>query len=265
VRTETSTPRTTTPQEKTTDDLVPDLYTALPMAERFQKLSILIPVFNEAGTVEEIVRRVRAADACGLQKQIILVDDASTDGTADALKKIQKDGDVSVLSHPVNRGKGAALRTALEHATGDICLIQDADLEYDPGDYPKLLKPILDGRADVVYGSRFAGGTHRVLLFWHYMANRFLTLLSNMLCNLNLTDMETCYKVFRRECVKDMKLTANRFGIEPELTAKLARRRYRFYETDINYSGRDYSEGKKINWKDGLAALWFIFRYRFFD
>lgn len=235
------------------------------MGERFQKVSILIPVFNEVRTVEEIVRRVQAADACGLQKELILVDDASTDGTADVLKKIRKDGAVQVFSHPVNRGKGAAIRTALEHVTGDICLIQDADLEYNPGDYPKLLKPILDGRADVVYGSRFAGGTHRVLLFWHYMANRLLTLLSNMLCNLNLTDMETCYKVFRRECVKDMKLTANRFGIEPELTAKLARHHYRFYETDINYSGRDYSEGKKIGWKDGFAALWFIFRYRFFD
>jgi glycosyltransferase involved in cell wall biosynthesis len=258
-------PADATPQEKTADDLTRALYTPQAMAETFKKLSILIPVFNEVGTVEEIVRRVRAADTSGLQKEIILVDDASTDGTADVLKKIQKNGAVETFSHPFNRGKGAAIRTALEHATGDICLIQDADLEYDPGDYPKLLKPILDGRADVVYGSRFAGGTHRVLLFWHYMANRFLTLLSNMLCNLNLTDMETCYKVFRRECVKDMKLTAERFGIEPELTAKLARRHYRFYETDINYSGRDYSEGKKINWVDGLAALWFIFRYRFFD
>src|SRR5947207_1161704 len=212
------------------------------MPESFKRLSILIPVFNEVRTVEEIVRRVRAADSSGLEKEIILVDDASTDGTGGLLKKIQRDNGVSVSAHPYNRGKGAALRTALEHATGDIVLIQDADLEYDPSDYPALLRPILDGRADVVYGSRFAGGTHRVLLFWHFMANRFLTLLSNMLCNLNLTDMETCYKVFRRECVQDMKLTAERFGIEPELTAKLARRHYRFYETDINYSGRDYSE-----------------------
>jgi glycosyltransferase involved in cell wall biosynthesis len=235
------------------------------MAENFQKLSILMPVFNEVRTVEEIIRRVRAADSCGLEKEIILVDDASTDGTGDILKKLSQHSDLKVFAHPYNRGKGAALRMALEHATGDIVLIQDADLEYDPTDYPKLLRPILDGRADVVYGSRFAGGTHRVLLFWHYMANRFLTLLSNMLCNLNLTDMETCYKVFRRKCVNDMKLTSDRFGIEPELTAKLARRRYRFYETDINYSGRDYSEGKKISWVDGLAALWFIFRYRFFD
>jgi len=235
------------------------------MPESFKRLSILIPVFNEVRTVEEIIRRVRAADSCGLEKEIILVDDASTDGTGDLLKKIQQSVGVEVFSHPRNRGKGAALRTALEHATGDIVLIQDADLEYDPVDYPLLLKPILDSRADVVYGSRFTGGTHRVLLFWHYMANRLLTLLSNMLCNLNLTDMETCYKVFRRQCVDDMTLTSERFGIEPELTAKLARRHYRFYETGINYAGRDYTEGKKIGWKDGFAALWFIFRYRFFD
>jgi glycosyltransferase involved in cell wall biosynthesis len=234
------------------------------MGDNFHRLSILIPVFNEVNTIEEILRRVRAADSCGLEKEIVLVDDASTDGTSDALKRIQKDG-LKILSHPFNRGKGAALRSALEQATGDIVLIQDADLEYDPSDYPCLLRPILDHRADVVYGSRFAGGTHRVLLFWHYLANRLLTLLSNMLCNLNLTDMETCYKVFRRQCVEGLKLTSERFGIEPELTAKLARRRYRFYETGINYAGRDYTEGKKIIWKDGLAALWFIFRYRFFD
>jgi len=235
------------------------------MPENFKRVSVLIPVFNEAHTIEEIVRRVRGADSLNLEKEIILVDDASTDGTGELLKKIAQDATIKLFSHPYNRGKGAALRTALEHATGEIILIQDADLEYDPVDYPLLLKPILDGRADVVFGSRFTGGTHRVLLFWHYMANRLLTLLSNMLCNLNLTDMETCYKVFRRECVAGMTLTSNRFGIEPELTAKLARRRFRFYETGINYSGRDYTEGKKIGWKDGLAALWFIFRYRFFD
>jgi len=235
------------------------------MSAKFHNISILIPVFNEVQTIEEIICRVRAADAGALKKEIILVDDASIDGTAEILKRFTGASDIKCFSHPVNRGKGAAIRTCLQHATGDILLIQDADLEYDPADYPKLLKPILDGRADVVYGSRFAGGTHRVLLFWHYMANRFLTLLSNMLCNLNLTDMETCYKVFRRECIQDLKLTADRFGIEPELTAKLARRRYRFYETDISYAGRDYAEGKKIGWKDGIAALWFIFRYRFFD
>ena len=235
------------------------------MSETFKTVSILIPVFNEAKTVEEILRRVRAADTTGLTKEIVLVDDASTDGTGDVLKRLTGAKDLKIYSHPLNRGKGAAIRTALEHATGEICLIQDADLEYDPVDYPLLLKPILDGRADVVYGSRFTGGTHRVLLFWHYMANRFLTLLSNMVCNLNLTDMETCYKVFRRSLLEGVTLRSNRFGIEPELTAKLARRRYRFYETGINYSGRDYSEGKKIGWKDGIAALWFIFRYRFFD
>jgi len=235
------------------------------MPEDFKRLSILIPVFNEAQTVEEIIRRVRAADSCSLEKEIILVDDASTDGTGDLLKKIQQAGGVKVVTHPYNRGKGAALRTALEQATGDIVVIQDADLEYDPSDYPILLKPILDGRADVVYGSRFLGGTHRVLLFWHFMANKLLTLLSNLLCNLNLSDMETGYKVFRRKCLEGLTLNAERFGIEPELTAKFARRRFRFYETPIGYSGRDYSEGKKIGWKDGLAALWFIFRYRFFD
>jgi glycosyltransferase involved in cell wall biosynthesis len=235
------------------------------MGDTFHSLTILIPVFNEVNTVEEILRRVRAADSCGLEKEIVLVDDASTDGTGDILKKLPPVAGLKIVSHPVNRGKGAALRTALEHATGDIILIQDADLEYDPSDYPSLLRPIIDHRADVVYGSRFTGGTHRVLLFWHYMANRLLTLLSNMLCNLNLTDMETCYKVFRRQCIEGIKLTSERFGIEPELTAKLARRRYRFYETGINYAGRDYAEGKKIGWKDGIAALWFIFRYRFFD
>jgi glycosyltransferase involved in cell wall biosynthesis len=235
------------------------------MPENFKRLSILIPVFNEFQTVEEIIRRVRATNSCGLEKEIILVDDASTDGTGDLLKKIQQDGGVKVVSHPYNRGKGAALRTALEQATGDIVVIQDADLEYDPADYPILLKPILDGRADVVYGSRFLGGTHRVLLFWHFMANKFLTLLSNLFCNLNLSDMETGYKVFRRKCVEGLTLNAERFGIEPELTAKFARRHFRFYETPIGYDGRDYSEGKKIGWKDGVAALWFIFRYRLFD
>ena len=230
-----------------------------------QVISILIPVFNEARTIEKLLHRVRSSDTCGLGKEIIIVDDGSTDDTVNILRRCANDSHVKILVHAQNRGKGAAIRTALANSTGDILLIQDADLEYDPAEYPVLLKPLLDGRADVVYGSRFLGGPHRVLFFWHYMVNRFLTLLSNMFCNLNLTDMETGYKVFTRNAVSNLKLTAERFGIEPELTAKLARRRYRFYETPISYSGRDYSEGKKINWKDGLAALWFIFRYRFFD
>ncbi len=242
-------------------------YTFHPMTvpRAFKKLSILVPVYNEAATVEEILRRVRTADTCGLATELIVVDDGSTDGTREIVDRLAGEDGIKVVHHPKNRGKGAALRTALDHVTGDICLVQDADLEYDPHDYVKLLTPILDGRADVVYGSRFTGGTHRVLFFWHYAANRFLTLLSNMLTNLNLTDMETCYKVFRTECLREITLTANRFGIEPELTAKLAKKRYRFYETDINYSGRDYSEGKKIGWKDGVAALWYIVRYRLWD
>ncbi len=225
----------------------------------------MIPVFNEVKTVQEIVCRVNAADTLGLKKEIVIVDDASKDGTAEILKQMDASSDLKIHFHSTNRGKGAAIRTALEHATGEILLIQDADLEYDPTDYPLLLKPILEGRADVVYGSRFTGGTRRVLLFWHFVGNRILTLLADMLCNLNLTDMETCYKVFRSECVANMKLRSDRFGIEPELTAKLARRHYRFYETGVNYAGRDYSEGKKIGWKDGVAALWFIFWFRFFD
>jgi glycosyltransferase involved in cell wall biosynthesis len=235
------------------------------MADKLETISILIPVYNEKGTIEEILRRVRAAQVGNLTREIVIVNDASTDGTDQVLAKLPDSPDLKIVTHPQNRGKGAAIRTAMEHATGDVLLIQDADLEYDPADYPTLLKPILDGRADVVYGSRFLGGPHRVLFFWHYAANKFLTILSNMLCNLNLSDMETGYKVFKRKCVQGLNLKSDRFGIEPELTAKLARRRYRFYETPISYSGRDYTEGKKIGWKDGIAALWFIFRYRLWD
>jgi glycosyltransferase involved in cell wall biosynthesis len=244
-------------------DALPRLRGRTPMEPTALVLSVLIPVYNERATIEMNLDQVHAVP---VRKEIICVDDFSTDGTRDMLQRMKDAGRIDkLIFHDLNRGKGAAIRTALAASTGNVVIVQDADLEYDPADYPILLKPILDGRADVVYGSRFAGGTHRVLLFWHYMANRLLTLLSNLLCNLNLTDMETCYKVFRRQCLEGMTLTSNRFGIEPELTAKLARRHYRFYETGINYSGRDYSEGKKINWKDGLAALWFIFRYRFFD
>ncbi len=226
------------------------------------KLSVVMPVYNESGTIEEILRRVRAVD---VPKEILVVDDASTDGTGQRLESLGG-GDVRVFRHPANRGKGAAIRTAIENATGDIILIQDADLEYDPADYPRLLQPILDGRADVVFGSRFlGGGEHRVHLYWHYVGNRTLTTLSNMLTNLNLTDMESGFKVFRAEVGRSLRLRENRFGFEPEFTAKVARRRYRVYEVPISYSGRDYSEGKKITWVDGFLALWQIFRYSLTD
>ncbi|MBN1488863.1 MAG: glycosyltransferase family 2 protein [Phycisphaerae bacterium] len=233
------------------------------------KLSIVMPVFNEVATLERVVRRVVDVDV-GMAKELIIVDDASTDGTRDLYGSIgeqAKDGPVQVrvLLHERNGGKGRALRTGFEAATGDIILVQDADLEYDPRDYPRLLAPILDGRADVVYGSRFVGGdAHRVLFFWHMLGNRFLTLLSNAFTNLNLTDMETCYKVFRTEVLRNMTLRSDRFTIEPELTAKVARGRWRVYEVGISYAGRDYSEGKKITWRDGIAAIWAIIRYRFF-
>jgi len=227
------------------------------------KLSVVIPVYNEKATILEILRRVRAVKL-PVAKEIIVVDDFSRDGTRDVLAKL-KGKDVRVLLHEQNQGKGAALRTGFAHATGDIVLIQDADLEYDPAEYPRLLAPILDGRADVVYGSRFLGGPHRVLFFWHYVANRFLTTLSNIVSDLNLTDMETCYKVFRSETLRRIRLRSNRFGFEPEITVKLAKLRARIYEVPISYSGRDYDEGKKIGWKDGAAALIHIFRFRFFD
>ena len=227
------------------------------------KLSIVIPVYNEKSTILEILRRVRAVKL-PVGREIIIVDDFSKDGTRDILAKL-KGKDIRVVLHDENRGKGAALRTGFAEATGDIILVQDADLEYDPGEYPHLLAPILDGRADVVYGSRFLGGPHRVLFFWHYVANRVLTTLSNVVSDLNLTDMETCYKVFRAETLKKIRLRSDRFGFEPEVTIKLAKIRARIYEVPISYSGRDYDEGKKIGWKDGVAALFHIFRYRFFD
>jgi len=230
------------------------------------KLSVVIPVFNERATLEELVSRVLAVDA-GMPMEIILVDDGSTDGTRDLYPKIQQrwpEQPFVIRLQDRNRGKGAALRTGFALATGDIVIIQDADLEYDPRDYPKLLAPILDGKADVVYGSRFVGSqAKRVLFFWHMMGNRLLTLLSNAMTNLNLTDMETCYKVFRAEAARSLKLTSNGFTIEPEITAKVARGRWRIYEVGISYAGRDYSEGKKITWVDGLEALWAIFRFRF--
>ena len=227
------------------------------------KLSIVVPVFNERPTIAEIIRRVRGVDV-GMDKEIIVVDDGSTDGTREILQALALP-ELKVVLQERNLGKGAALRTGFAAAGGDIILVQDADLEYDPQEYPRLLEPILDGRADVVYGSRFLGGPHRVFYFWHYVGNRFLTTFSNMLSNLNLTDMETCYKVVRREVLGKIKLKSSHFGFEPEITMKLAKLGCRVYEVPISYSGRDYAEGKKIGWKDGLAALFHLIRFRFFD
>ncbi len=223
------------------------------------KLTVVIPVYNEVHTLLHLIDRVQAVD---MDKELVLVDDCSTDGTRELLQRTAFPPNVRVLYHERNQGKGAALRTGFASATGDVVIIQDADLEYDPQEYPKLLRPILDGRADVVFGSRFAGGeTHRVLYFWHFMGNKFLTMCSNMFTNLNLTDMETCYKVFRREVLQRIKLEENRFGFEPEITAKVAKLGVRIYEVGISYDGRTYEEGKKIGWKDGVRAIWCIVKY----
>lgn len=235
------------------------------------KLSVLVPVYNEERTLEEVVRRVCAVQ---MAKEIILVDDASKDRSREILDRLKDQSrrandplnQIKVFFQSENQGKGAAIKTAISHVTGDIVIVQDADLEYDPKDYPALLEPIQDGSADVVYGTRFAGGgAHRVLFFWHSLGNRTLTLLSNMLTNLNLSDMEVGYKVFRAEVLKSIELKSNRFGFEPEITMKLAKKRYRFYEVPISYHGRTYEEGKKITWKDGLAALYCMIRFRFSD
>ena len=245
------------------------------------RLSVVIPVYNERVLIEDVLRRVQAVP---YDKEIVVIDDGSTDGTRALLQELARaqsegvqwlssqDGKphlcllgIRFIFQDRNRGKGAALRRGFEAAMGDIVLVQDADLEYDPRDYDKLLEPILDGRADVVYGSRFLGGPQRVHYFWHYVGNQFLTLLSDMLSNLKLTDMETCYKVFRREVLASIRLKQDRFGFEPECTAKIAKGDWRIYEVPISYSGRTYAEGKKISWRDGVAAIWYILRYNLFD
>jgi glycosyltransferase involved in cell wall biosynthesis len=248
------------------------------------KVSVLIPVYNERLYIEELLKRVQSVDIEGVDIEIIVVDDCSTDGTREILEgKVhhQTNQDIKSLraTHTTNildferikivfqdrnQGKGAALRRAFQEAKGDVSIIQDADLEYDPNEYRNLLEPIQRGLADVVYGSRFLGGPHRVLYFWHYIGNKFLTLISNMFTNLNLTDMETCYKVFRRDVLTEIEIKQDRFGFEPEITAKVARKKARIYEVPISYYGRTYEEGKKIGWKDGLKAIYCIIRYNFF-
>ena len=225
-------------------------------------VSVIIPVYNEAPTIQVLIEKVKATATA---HEILIVDDGSTDNTPDILSSYQNDSLIKVFRLAKNSGKGSALAEAFRHAKGDILLIQDADLEYDPQDYPKLIEPILSGQADVVYGSRFLGDPHRVLYYWHYLGNKFLTTLSNIMTNLNLNDMETGYKVFKKECVQNLTVRSKRFGIEPELTAKFAKGKWRIFETGISYAGRTYSEGKKVTWRDGFAAVFTILWFRFFD
>ena len=227
------------------------------------KLSIIIPAYNEKNTIKEIIRRVRSVQLDNIEKEIIVVDDKSTDGTREILK-MEEDSGLRVLSHPKNQGKGASIRTGLKYATGDLIVIQDADLEYDPEDYYKLIEPILKGKALVVYGSRFTG-EHRNMFFWHYIGNRFLSLVTNLLYNTTLSDMETGYKLFTREAFDGITIKSDRFNFEPEITAKILKKGMRIYEVPISYAGREFSEGKKITWRDGFVALWTLIKYRFVD
>jgi glycosyltransferase involved in cell wall biosynthesis len=229
-------------------------------------LSVVMPVYNERATITQVVRTVLQAEA-GLEKELIIVDDFSTDGTREVLEELQREARASIKLHfhDRNQGKGAALRTGFAEATGDVVIVQDADLEYDPSDYPHLLEPIINGRADAVFGNRFHGGPHRVLYFWHFQANQFLTFFCNLLCNLNLSDMEVGYKAFRREVLQAIRLRSDRFGFEPEVTIKVAKLGCRIYEVPIAYHGRTYEEGKKIGWKDGVAAIYHMLKYRFFN
>jgi glycosyltransferase involved in cell wall biosynthesis len=248
------------PPARTSSEAVPIRHRT-PLASAEAVLSVLIPVYNEQSTIETIIAMVHESP---VRKEIIVVNDASTDGTREILDRLRLDGRIDRLFHqPVNRGKGAAIRQALAMSTGDIVIVQDADLEYDPRDWPTLLEPIVDGRADACFGSRFLGGPHRVLYFWHSVGNRLLTTFSNMLTNLSLTDMETCYKAMRGDMARSLlpSLRSNRFGFEPEITARLAQANARVYEVQISYAGRTYAEGKKINWRDGVAALWHILRF----
>ncbi len=256
---------TTPPMHPTPSNAIgatPRMRGRTPIAAEDVVLSVLIPVYNERNTIEIILDAVHAVP---VRKEIICVDDCSSDGTREILQRLKDAGRIQqLIFHQVNRGKGAAIRTALAASTGNIVIVQDADLEYDPSDWPGLLEPIIDGRADAVFGSRFMGGPHRVLYFWHSVGNGVLTLFSNMFTNLNLTDMETCYKAIRGEIARSLKLTSDRFGFEPEVTARLAQADARIFEVQISYSGRTYAEGKKIGWKDGVAAIRHIIKYNLF-